>query len=76
MENLLDDYDFSFLNIFCSDNWIKYSAYMEHEAVYGTCGIHPMYADKYGLVVELNLRNALSNNRIACVGEIGLDFTR
>ncbi len=58
------------------ENWIKYSDYLKHSIVYGMCGISPMFAHQYELAVELNLRNALSNERIVGLGDIGLDYTR
>ena len=35
-----------------------------------------MFSDQYDLSVELNLRQALSHNRIVALDEIGLDFKR
>lgn len=60
----------------CLENWSFFSKYLYHQSVYGICGIHPMYSDKYSLNTELNLRNALSNKKIIGVGEIGLDLSR
>ena len=74
--NCLQDYLSVFTNVLCLENWSMYSEYLTHGNVYGVCGIHPMYSFQYNLNVELNLRKALSNVRIICLGEIGFDLTR
>ncbi len=76
MATFSNDYAFHFLNIVCLENWVNYSEYLEHKNAYGTCDINPMFAHQYDLVVELNLTNALSNERVVGLGEIGLDWSK
>jgi Tat protein secretion system quality control protein TatD with DNase activity len=72
----MNDEDFSLLNILYLEQWLKFSEYLTHEIVYGCCGISPMFDHKYDLTMEFHLRAALSNTRIICLGEIGIDLTR
>jgi hypothetical protein len=38
-------------------NWDqRYAQYMEHDIVYGTCGIHPLYLHYIKLNMEFNSR--------------------
>ncbi len=46
------------LNIFL-EHWVHYSDYLKDKVIFGCCGIHPMFAHKFDLTVELNLRAAL-----------------
>ncbi|CAM4980094.1 unnamed protein product [Rotaria socialis] len=60
---------------FNEEDWREtYSKYLEHPAIYGKCGLHPLFADHYNLSMELNLRRCLSHKKVKAVGEIGLDY--
>ncbi len=59
------------------ENWKKrFSRYMNHEVVFGKCGIHPLFSHHYNFDMELRLRKAISNVKIVAIGEIGLDYYR
>ncbi|UJR34582.1 hypothetical protein I4U23_027358 [Adineta vaga] len=60
---------------FNRDNWLMiYSKYMDHDIIYGKCGLHPVFAHHFNLQMELNIRKAINHPRVVAIGEIGLDF--
>lgn len=64
------------INVCTTPNSIKnvLEIISRYQNVYGAIGIHPHYAKDFNEEIEKDIINAISNDKIVAIGEIGLDF--
>ncbi|CAF1636965.1 unnamed protein product, partial [Didymodactylos carnosus] len=55
-------------------NWSHYSKYLDDPRVYGTCGIHPHWSNKWHPSCADFIERCLQHPKILGIGECGLDF--
>ena len=50
-------------------------SFLEEKNVWGSFGCHPHFVDHYTRQVEKDMIDALDNDKVVAVGEIGLDYS-
>ncbi|CAF0829138.1 unnamed protein product [Didymodactylos carnosus] len=56
------------------DNWDHYSKYLDDSRVYGTCGVHPHWSNKWQPSCADDIERCLKHPKVLGIGECGLDF--
>ncbi|CAF1409613.1 unnamed protein product, partial [Didymodactylos carnosus] len=56
------------------ENWSHYSKYLDDPRVYGTCGVHPHWSNKWHRSCADDIERCLQHPKVLGIGECGLDF--